>query len=202
MSTKQAYHHGDLRRALVDAGLALVERDGVEGVTLRAVAREAGVSHAAPYHHFADKAALVEAIAVAGFDRLTAALQAALDDPERDPITRFAGTGRAYARFALEHEALFRLMNRPELRRDSPRVVAAAQAAYDVLVAAVVGAQEVGSVAPGDPRPVARTAWAAVHGMVVLLIDGLLVDGPADRAGAEALVADLLARLGQGFAAG
>lgn len=196
---KPAYHHGDLRRALLDAGLAVVEREGVEGLGLRAVAREAGVSHAAPYHHFADKAALVEAMAVRGFADLVADMTRALQRPGTDELTGLYETGRAYARFALGHEELFRLMNRPELRRDSPAVVAAAQAAYDVLVAAVAAGQRAGVVDGTDPRPVARTAWSAVHGVVVLLIDGLLADGPGGPVEAERVVDDVLVLVGTGF---
>jgi len=174
------YHHGNLRRALLDATLQLIDERGVEGLTLREVARQAGVSAAAPYHHFADKAALIEALAVEGYEALTAALHAAWA-ADNDPAERIAALGVAYVCFAVEHPAIFRLMFRPELREptahprprqgDTP-LAQAASASYGVLVAGITAAQGAGAIAPIDPAPLALTAWATVHGLAVLLVDG------------------------------
>jgi len=183
------YHHGNLRRALLDATAQLVDARGVEGLTLREVARQAGVSAAAPYHHFADKAALVEALVVESYEALTAALHAAWA-AEDDPARRIAALGMAYVRFAVAHPAVFRVMFRPELRAPSARApmegaggapaahpgdtpaARAASASYAVLVAAIAAAQRAGLIAPTDPEPFALTAWATVHGLAVLLVDG------------------------------
>jgi len=174
------YHHGNLRRALLDATLRLIDERGVEGLTLREVARQAGVSAAAPYHHFADKAALVEALTVEGYEALTAALHTAWA-ADNDLVERIAALGVAYVCFAVERPALFRLMFRPELRGPTGRagphqgdtpLARAASASYGVLVASITAAQEAGVIAPADPAPLALTAWATVHGLAVLLIDG------------------------------
>jgi AcrR family transcriptional regulator len=179
----ERYHHGDLASALVDAAWALLREGGPEAVTLRASAARAGVSHAAPKHHFRDKAGLVEALAVRCLERFTAALRSAWEETPGPSIVRFRAVGIAYVRFAADHPEEFRLMNRSELRRSdrgvsdaaaaSP-VERAARAAYDVLLEAIRTSQEEGFVAAGDADALALTAWSSVHGLSVLVIDGLL----------------------------
>src|SRR5262245_4881527 len=123
---KRAYHHGDLRRALLDAALELVSSKGVQALTLREVARRAGVTHAAPYHHFPSKEALFAAVATEGFRDLAAAMRAALSG-RRGPFASLRAIGVAYVRFATEHPAHFRIMFRPGLigARLAPDLVAA-----------------------------------------------------------------------------
>jgi AcrR family transcriptional regulator len=189
------YHHGDLQSALLDAALALLREGGPEAVTLRAAASRAGVSHAAPQHHFGDKAGLVDALAVRCFERFSAALQAAWDETHGPSVARFRAVGMAYVGFAAAHPEEFRLMNRSELRRSgrpgtqhhdgATPVERAAAGAYDVLIAAIRASQADGFVTDGDARDLALTAWAAVHGLAVLVIDGLLVPGDAPRSVAD-----------------
>src|SRR5512145_3325109 len=101
------YHHGELRQALLDAAAAVVEREGVEALSLRELARRLGVSHAAPAHHFADRAALLVELARDGYARFGEALaKAAAAEP--DPLERLREVGRAYVRFAIEHPGRFR----------------------------------------------------------------------------------------------
>lgn len=166
------YHHGDLRNGLLGAAMGLLESEGLEAVSLRAVARAAGVSHAAPYHHFADKAALVEALAARGFDQLSEQMRQAMEQ-QRAPLDRFRATGLAYGRFAQQHPALLRLMIRSELR-DGASVADAARACLDVVADAVRSAQAAGQMVAGDPVRLARVAWATVHGAVLLRLDGLI----------------------------
>ena len=188
---KGSYHHGALRRALLDAALQLATERGLGGFTLREVARQAGVSHAAPYYHFADKAALIEALAVEQFTALHDALQDARTRTDGSPLEQLRATGVAYVRFAVEHVAAFRFMYWPELRRPSGtrqsqdlrreaplrfwkregKVEEAANAAYQVLVDAIVVCQQAGLIAPGDPAPLALTAWCTVHGLAALLLN-------------------------------
>src|SRR5262245_27538318 len=112
------YHHGNLRPALVNAGLRLLESEGVRALSLRAVARKARVSHTAPYHHFRGKAELLAAVAAMGFDRLVELIgQEAPRAKADDPLARLYAVGRGYLRFALTHPSIFRLMFRPELIR-------------------------------------------------------------------------------------
>jgi len=155
--------------------MGLVEERGVEGLTLREVARRAGVSHNAPYHHFADKAAVVAALALEGYEMLLAAELDAVDaaDGTRD---RIRALGRAYVGFAIAHPARFTLMNRPELRRaeEVTEVQSAGMASEGPLFEAIDDGQADGSIAAGDRDALALGAWAAVHGLAVLLVDGPL----------------------------
>src|SRR5436305_1397413 len=132
MTTKTAderqYHHGNLRRALLDEALRVIDEDGASAVSLRELARRIGVSHAAPAHHFADKTALFTAIAVEGLDMLSSEMAAASGGTFRD-------VGIAYVRFAAEHPAHVRVMYQHSLvETENPELVAAWQRCYDVLL--------------------------------------------------------------------
>lgn len=166
-TTERRYHHGDLRRALLDEALAAIERDGPGGISLRELARRAGVSHAAPAHHFGDKVGLLTAIAVEGFDLFADELNAAFV-----ATGSFLEVGVAYVGFAVRHRAHFEVMFRPELLRDVDPALAAArersrQALYGPL----------GSV-PLDPSVdtvrAGVAAWALVHGLATLYLGGNL----------------------------
>jgi AcrR family transcriptional regulator len=169
---KADYHHGDLRRALLAAGLELLEQEGVAGITTRALARKLGVSHAAPHRHFPDRAALLSELAAIAFERFTAALRTGMDKETR-PDRRLAQMGRAYIRFAIDRPAHLRLMFNQEFPSPPPRLQQASQAAYEVLEEGVVAA--LGPGAPGK-RVEAEVfgSWALVHGAAMLWIDGSL----------------------------
>jgi AcrR family transcriptional regulator len=159
------YHHGDLRRALLEAGMDVLEAEGAAGLGLRELARLVGVSPAAPYRHFDSKTSLLEALAITGYQRFSKAMYAA----ERDspPEARVARMGQAYVHFALANPNLFRLMFSPELKRDSrPGLRMAADAAFDTLRAVTAALPE------GEKRIGALRAWSQVHGLAVLLLDG------------------------------
>lgn len=180
------YHHGNLRAALLAAATTLANERGLQAVTLREVARQAGVSHAAPYHHFADKAALVEALVLTSFTAFAEALRTAHTHTDGTALQRLQAVGIAYVQFAVDNPALFRLMFRPELYTrpaadpatpPAPSPVATtieqvAPASYRVIVTAIEQCQDEGSITPGDPQPLAFTAWATVHGLAVLVLDG------------------------------
>jgi AcrR family transcriptional regulator len=172
---RRTYHHRNLRAALVEAALGLVTREGVEALTLRGVARLAGVSPAAPYRHFADKRALLAAVAEEGFRLLATALRAA-GEVGADALGRFRARGPAYVTFATSHPSHFRVMFGRELadRRGYPGLQNAAQAAFDALVEGMTDAQGAGVVGEGDPRELGLTAWSAMHGLAALLLDGRL----------------------------
>jgi AcrR family transcriptional regulator len=170
---RRPYHHGNLRAALVDPALELVEREGAEALTLRAVARAAGVSPAAPYRHFTDKRALLAAVAEEGFRLLASALRGARDDGA-DARARFRARGLAYVGFATRHPSHFRVMFGRELadRSGYRGLQDAAQAAFDALVEGVTDAQRAGAMREGDPRELGLTAWATMHGLAMLFLDG------------------------------
>jgi AcrR family transcriptional regulator len=168
------YHHGDLRNALLQAAGQLLEERGIEGLALREVARRAGVSHTAPYHHFPDRAALIAALVDTGFAQLTQAMQTASVTREGN-LERLRATGVAYVQFAVAQPALFRLLCRPELRSDNPDgpALEAGRAAYAVLVGAVEACLASGEI-QGDADALALSAWSIVHGLATLLLDGPL----------------------------
>ena len=166
------YHHGDLRRALLQAALELVNEAGPAGITLREAARRAGVTHAAPYRHFADKEALLAAVAEEGFVQLRAVMEQALGDARG--LAAIATLGLAYVRFAQENPAHFRVMFGGELgdKRRHPGLLHADQAVFDVLCGAIGEAQEGGELPAGDPAGMGMVAWSMLHGVAALVVDG------------------------------
>lgn len=168
------YHHGDLRRALIDTALAMVTEEGVWNFTLREVARRAGVSHAAAYNHFEDKSALLAEVATLGFESLRQAMEAAAGGHPRSARQAFAGIGAAYVRFGVEHPAHYRLMMGPELTDKAryPALHAASESAFRVLLTGVLErAQASGQVRRGPVHDQALAAWSLVHGLTTHLID-------------------------------
>jgi len=179
-AVRAAYHHGDLRRALLDASLRLIERHGPEGFTLRAAAREAGVTAGAPYHHFEDKDALIEALADEGFELFHAALLKAGEAPAGSPRERTDNMAVAYVRFAVENPTRFRLMTGRDvgkaIRRRSRSEAADAYSLMRRAVIAKVTGTENGTISPD----LIVGSWAIVHGLAFLAIDGHLSAEGAD----------------------
>lgn len=171
-SKDKPYHHGDLRGALLRAAQDMLDEGGPAAVGLREAARRAGVSPTAPYRHFADKDALLAAVATEGFAALGAALREAAQ-PEAGRINRM---GHAYVRFALANPGLFRLMfgqSATQLGRD-PALTAAAKATFAAL-GGVVGSEATSPIRDAmAARAPAIRAWAFVHGLAYLLLDGML----------------------------
>jgi len=185
---RDRYHHGDLKRALVQAALELLRREGVSGLTLRGVARAAGVSSMAPYHHFADKTALVAAVAETGFDRLRDAMQGGANTA-RSPAAKLQQTGVAAVVFAVENPELYRVMFSPDLadKTEHPSLAATAQAAFMVVADAVSQCEGRGATEPSQTRTTAVASWAMVHGLATLLIDGQLGEDACDPRQAKQL---------------
>ena len=163
-----------LRRQLLDVAWEIVAESGVESLSIRAVARRAGVSHAAPHHYFADKAELVRTLAVEGYDALTDNLVRSAQRFPDDPFLQLTATGIAYVRFAVDHPDIFRLMNRPEMRTPDGVVADHAARAVNLLEEVVTECQRTGVVRPGPARQWSFACWSVVHGLAVLIIDGLL----------------------------
>lgn len=182
-SANSPYHHGDLRRALLEAALVILEREGDSGLGLRDLARAVGVSAAAPYRHFDSRAALLEALAVTGFQRFTLAMEAVA---LANPPDMMAVMGKTYVLFALHNRGLFRLMFSPQVRRDNrPGLRMAADAAFQTLRHVSGGDVKAGRVA-------ALAAWARVHGLAVLLLDGQIATEAGEDI--EALVTEIVER--------
>ena len=167
MSPQATYHHGDLRTALVCAAMELLEESGEAELSLRAVARRAGVSPAAPYRHYADREALVSAVAAVGYRDLAERLAAA--HPAPSTAEQLADVAVAYVRFAIERPALFRIMFSEPCDRDNDERVAATAAVTLYLREIVARA-----FPDSDPEALAPAIWALVHGLAFLHLDGRL----------------------------
>jgi AcrR family transcriptional regulator len=170
MAERSAYHHGDLRRALLEATAAEIAEVGPSAISLRSIARRAGVSHAAPAHHFGDRAGLLSAVATEGFRRMNEAMVAAAAD-RADPLLAI---GRAYVDFARANPGEFAVMFRPELLDpDDPELAATAASAHQRLIDAIAATP--GAVCEGeDPAVTAARLWSLVHGLATLVITGSL----------------------------
>jgi AcrR family transcriptional regulator len=178
-----AYHHGDLRRAILDAAVESISVNGSAALSLRELSRRAGVSHAAPIHHFGDKAGVLTALAAEGYDRLADALAAAGDD--------FVEAGVAYVRFAVRHRAHFEVMFRPDTyRADDPAVVAARERASQALTS---GVRNRTTRTGHEARLTGIAAWSLVHGFATLWLTGALPDDLGEDL--DAVARDVAARL-------
>lgn len=188
----KTYHHGDLRNALLDAARAVLEEDGLGELSLRAVARRAGVSHAAPYRHFPNHEALLVELATEGFAELRAGITAAAAPPGLES-DRIAAIGAAYMRFVATRPALARLMFGPQLpnRLDFPALSQAADSIGSEIGAAL------------NDMALGLAVWAAVHGLAMLILEDV-IDLGQRRAGfdvlpsrAQILLRSLFARRGE-----
>jgi AcrR family transcriptional regulator len=171
------YHHGALRDALLDAAERVLERDGLSGLTLRAVAREAGVSHAAPTHHFGDLTGLVSELAAIGFREFNAAMAAACS-PSVSPLEKMLARVKAYVGYAQAHPGMYGLMFRTErLDMTRPALCEAANASFAGLAGAIGASRHEQiveqSLSLEQAADIAR-AWSLVHGFTMLLLDGRL----------------------------
>ncbi|MFT7219039.1 MAG: AcrR family transcriptional regulator [Candidatus Azotimanducaceae bacterium] len=171
MQAKKSYHHGDLAQTLISAAINLIALKGPSALSLREVARAAGVSHAAPAHHFGDKSGLLTAIAVKGLRELTEALQAAGEaKPAKDPA-RLIGSGEAYIRFSLDHPAYFAVMFRPDLiLANDPGYQTASQQPGAVLTQFIEESLEASgkTLHPDIVSATAIALWSQVHGFASL----------------------------------
>jgi AcrR family transcriptional regulator len=184
---RDQYHHGDLRRALVQAAARTLQKHGFDALTLRAVGDELGVSRSALYRHFADKSALLTAVASEGFRMLRADLVSAWESGGKGR-PGFDAMGIAYVRFALDNPWHYRVMfgGGFELDASDPELMAEGASAFAALVDALLEQQARGLVRRDDPQTQANFVWAVVHGVAMLAIDGKLEHEGAD--------ADALAR--------
>ena len=195
VKTPRSYHHGSLRPALIEAAEALIAERGLDRFSLSETARRAGVSAAAPAHHFGDTKGLLTAIAAAAFVELAEALEAA--DASGGREERIAAQGMAYVRFALGRPARFDLMWRKALLDgDDPALAEAGERAFLVLDRADRGRGAAISMAPDARLAPSIAAWSVVHGFARLAIDGAFgTDAEAPARAAEALLPAVLGYL-------
>ena len=172
---RRPYHHGNLRRALLDEALATIHAEGGEGLTLREIGARVGVSRTALYRHFADKRALLTAVATEGFRMLREQLVAAWEKGERGDAA-FHAMGVAYLRFAVDNPSHYRVMFGGSFDQlvHEPELMVEAQGAFQALVEAVAALQKDGLFLRDDPMLMATYVWALVHGIATLAIDAQL----------------------------
>jgi AcrR family transcriptional regulator len=197
----RAYHHGDLRNALIQAGLALLAEEGVSGLDLRKVARRAGVSHNAPYRHFADKQALLAAIAEFGFHQLTAQIQVALADGADAPGAQLTAIARAYIAFAHQNPALMREMfSGLTIDRSAyPTLYSASKAPFTITVDVIQRGQAREVIVAGDPVYLTVGAWSLMHGLAMLLIENQIPEARENDTAVEELLQMCMQQLYDGL---
>lgn len=174
---RSTYHHGDLREAIMTAALAAIARDGVASVSLRELARELGVSHSAPAHHFPDRIALFTALAAAGFDGLRARMSQAISAAANTPAARLSAAGQGYVLFAAENAACFEVMFHPKLlRNDDPALATArdntSRVLQDAISAVHVNDKKKRKNSAQVYDVLTLHAWSVAHGLASLWLAG------------------------------
>ncbi len=194
---RDSYHHGDHRRTLVLAAEGLLEERGAAGMSLREVAKRAGVSHAAPYRHFHDKAALLDAIAQTGFERLSERVREAHERHPGDPEAQLRKAGVAYVGWATERPERTRLMMGGMMKEDPlcTCLHAAAEDAFQWIYRIIDEGREAGVFGGPDTASVVISAWSAVHGLTMLILNSgkVRADTPGEIAGLAERVCETIA---------
>jgi AcrR family transcriptional regulator len=181
------YHHGNLRTALLAQAERSVRESGVEQLSLRELARQLGVSHAAPRRHFPDRQALLDALAEAGFERLHRDLQAAVDGAGEEFSARLRATATAYVGFATTDAALLELMFAGKHRDPAGVLEAAADRAFGVMLELILQGQAQGSIEPGEPERVGIVLFATIQGIAALVNGGMIADDLIEEITADAV---------------
>jgi AcrR family transcriptional regulator len=197
---KTAYHHGNLKQTLVDLAGTLLETEGLAQLSLRRLARAAGVSQTAPYGHFTDKTALLAAVATSGFQQLSQRMQEEVSDIT-EPGPQLHALAQGYVGFALSHPALFRLMFGAELGDFSAHseLQAAAAASYHMLETTVAACLTASAASSAKPGLGTVSAWALVHGLATLMLDGKITPERLGLSQQRDLIYQVAALLQQGL---
>jgi AcrR family transcriptional regulator len=191
--SERPYHHGDLRRVVLETAQEMLREDKGWQFTLREVARRAGVSHAAPYKHFPDKSALLAELAMLGFNELREQFSGATERPLRSARAEFIAAAKAYIHFGTTNPSLYRLMFSADVdKRAFPNLNEAGAAAFAELLGILERGQQSGAFKKQPVRSQAAAAWSLVHGFTLLAIDGQLLP---EKVGAKPIDAVLTAML-------
>jgi AcrR family transcriptional regulator len=171
--TTDSYHHGDLKNALIQAGIEVLAQDGIGALSLRSVARKAGVSHSAPYAHFSDKQALIAAISTEGFQRLYNQMKAATQSLKDDPRKQIVACAHTYLQFAVQEKDTFNIMFSGILEKEKeyPDFVQISKKTSVLLVEIVSACQSAGIFPAGKSELLAVAIWGQVHGIVSLALE-------------------------------
>ena len=190
MLKKKTYHHGDLKNALIKAGVEILAKDGVSGLSLRKVALKAGVSHAAPYAHFADKQALIAAISTEGFRQLYERVSGVAEKYRSQPEKQLTEAAWAYVQFAMDDRDRFKVMFSGvlEKEKDYPDFVVESQRNFQLVKSIVEANQASGRLRGGDSALVALSAWGIIHGFLMLLLEGQISHAVLEKMSLRELV--------------
>jgi AcrR family transcriptional regulator len=194
MAATRPYHHGNLRSELLDAAERTISERGVGGLSLRELARDLGVSHAAPGRHFADKQALLDGLAQEGFARLGAEIGTAIEGGGKNFDKRAGAAATAYVRFATEHAALLELMFASKHQPGAESLEAAANEAFAPLLAVIHEGQAAGLIEQGDPERIGILMLATLQGLTAMANGGMV-----ERAQLDDLVTDAIDRMLRGL---
>jgi AcrR family transcriptional regulator len=184
------YHHGDLKNALIQAGVKILAREGVSGLSLRKVAKQAGVSHAAPYSHFADKQALIAAISTEGFKQLHTQIEDISSVNKTNPAALLVETAWAYMQFALNEPDRFKLMFSSVLEKEKeyPDFVEYSQKNFSQIVEVVKICQFAEILHAGPAEITAVGVWSTVHGLIMLILEGQIPHSMLDQFGMKEML--------------
>ena len=171
---RKNYHHGDLKNALIKAGVEILAKEGVDGLSLRKVAQKAGVSHSAPYSHFPDKQSLIAAISTEGFNQLYSELQAVAEQYKDNPKRQLVDGVQAYVQFAMNNVDTFKIMFSGILEKEKeyPSFVEVSRKTFELVVGIVRACQDAGVLRSTSPEMMAIAVWGQVHGIVSLALEG------------------------------
>ena len=170
------YHHGNLRETLLRSALTAVRERGVDALSLRELARDLGVSHAAPRRHFSDRQALLDAVALEGFSRLESALHRASDSAGQDFDSRLRAGTRAYIDFATQERDLLELMFTGKHREGAENLQAAAEQTFSAMLEVIHQGQAEGALPAGDPERIGLVLFATTQGIATLYVTGMVSD--------------------------
>jgi AcrR family transcriptional regulator len=190
MPKKKTYHHGDLKNALIKAGVEILAKEGVSGLSLRKVAKRAGVSHAAPYAHFVDKQALIAAISTEGFRQLYERVSAVAEEYKAKPSRQLVEAAWTYLQFAMDDRDRFKVMFSGVLEKEKeyPEFVAESQRNFQLVKMIVEANQATGVLRSGPSDLAALSAWGIVHGFIMLLLEGQISHTILERASLRELL--------------
>ena len=197
--TSNKYHHGDLKNALIQAGVEILANEGVGGLSLRKVAKKAGVSHSAPYAHFSDKQALLAAISTEGHVRINKKISIIVEHFLDDPLRQLVEAAWTYLDFGLDDPDLFRITfsGVVEREQDYPALVEMTRKNFQLIRSIVAQCQSIGVFGSGDEDMLALSVWGTVHGLVSLIQQGQVSRAVLNRYTPRQLILFTLDRITQ-----